>query len=179
MKVLSRKMATTTMDDEDSEEERRRKAESDFAERQARAQKEREEKQKKYLEVRERLFGSSSAVTSGDDQSRSSSIAGNNDSGSRNSSRTGGKGRGRGKAATGGDVGLENDQSPARSNNSKKQLYDPGYSAKPNSAFLQRREGGSGASTPVEERSVLRAPRGPDANGKGFAGRGDRKQDTT
>jgi hypothetical protein len=186
MKVLSRKpppkvadatkaMGNASLDDDpDSEEEERRKAAKSFTERQIRAAREREEKQRKYQEVRERLFGTS-GTTGGEDQSRPSSA--NNDIGSRNSSR--GKGRGRGNRADADTV------DEARATGSRKQLFDPTYSAKPNSAYLQRKEkerevfesGGSGTSTPVDEKAVLRAPRGPDSNGRGgfgFALRGNR-----
>jgi hypothetical protein len=177
MKVLSRKPppkvadATNAMgnasldDDPDSEEEERRKAEKNFAERQVRAQREREEKQRKYQEVRERLFGTSGA-TAGEEQSRPSSA--NNDGGSRNSSR--GKGRGRGHRP---DADTVDEARPA---GSRKQLFDPTYTAKPNSAYLQRKEkereavesGGSGTSTPVDEKAILRSPKGPDSSGRGF-----------
>jgi hypothetical protein len=189
MKVLSRKpppkvpdatsaMANASLDDDpDSEEEDRRRAEKEFAERQIRAQREREEKQRKYQEVRDRLFGTA-ASTPGDDQSRSSSV--NEAGGSRNSSR--GKGRGGGKGPrVDADATIE-EKPIARPNSSRKQLFDPTYSAKPNSTYLQRKEkeslesGGSGTSTPVEEKGIIRSPRGPDSSGRGgfgFAPRGN------
>jgi len=185
MKVLSRKpppkvvnatsaMANASLDDDpDSEEEGRRKAEAEFAERQARAQQEREEKQRKYQEVRERLFGSTGAAA-GEDHSRSSLA---NDGGSRNSSR----GKGRVKGRTDGEASAtpptQHEKSPARPNRVNRQLFDPGYSAKPNSTHLMKRDvGGSGSSTPAEERAV-REPKGPDSSGRGgfgFAPRGNR-----
>jgi hypothetical protein len=193
MKVLSRKpppkvadatraLGNASLDDDpDSEEEERRKAEKSFVERQLRAQREREEKQRKYQEVRERLFGTSRA-TAGDDQSRPPSA--NNESRSRNSSRGKGKGRGgRLEADSSSSVPADDSQSPARTSNSRKQLFDPTYSAKPNSTYLQRKErealdsGGSGTSTPAEEKAVIRSPRGPDSSGRGgfgFAQRGNR-----
>jgi hypothetical protein len=161
-------------DDEDSDEEDRKKAALEFEERKARAIREREEKQRKYQEVRDKIFGASASEvtkrppTSGDVSSR-------------NSSR--GKGRGGGRqqekeARTGGNG--SNDQSPARAQ--RKQLFDPNYTEKPaSSAFGQRRGNteGSGRSTPSEERPV-RAPRGPDASGKGgfgFSLKGAKRED--
>ncbi|KAF2422365.1 hypothetical protein EJ08DRAFT_664839 [Tothia fuscella] len=183
MKVLARKpppkVATTTAamantsieDDPDSEEEERRRKAADFAERSARAQREREEKQRKYQEVRDRLFGSipTTGSTSGGDQSRSSSTNENGKDGGRNSS------RGKGRRGKNNNIEAEaGEDSPARPSISRKQLYDPGYTPKPNSTFLQKREGVSGTTTPSEEKP-LRAPRGPDGSGRGghgFAPRG-------
>jgi hypothetical protein len=153
-------MAGLKLDDDDSEEEERKKAAASFAERQARAQREREEKQRKYEEVRERLFGPSN-TPSDDSQGRSSP--------SNRQSR--GKGRGRGQRDN--SNASSADPSPARSgNNSKKQLYDPSYSAKPNSIYIQRREAGQSSPRPQtpNENQPIRAPRGPDNSG-GF-GRG-------
>ncbi|KAF1984803.1 hypothetical protein K402DRAFT_335881 [Aulographum hederae CBS 113979] len=152
-------------DEDDSEEEARKKNEASFAERQAKAQREREEKQRKYHEVRERLFGSPSAP---DESSKKPSSSQNG--GSRNSSR--GKGRGRGDREA---PSPSSGQSPARASNPRKQLYDPGYNPKPNSVFLQKRdtpeksEKESRPSTPGEEQPI-RAPRGPDGSGRGGFG---------
>ncbi|KAK0647716.1 hypothetical protein DIS24_g7450 [Lasiodiplodia hormozganensis] len=177
VKVLSRKPPPKILsrgdDDEDSEEEARKKSEREFAERQARAQQEREEKQRRYAEVRERLFGSSTPDSS---QERSASPRGN-----------GGKQfRGKGRGGRGGDRGDSDanssaDQSPARGQGTpKRQLYEPGYSAKPNSSYVQRQQDGSSRSrsgTPGVDQPI-RAPRGPDGGGRGgfgFAPRGGRK----
>lgn len=153
--------------EEDSEGEERKKAAQDFAERQARAQREREEKQRKYNEVREKLFGSSTPSNE-DTQSRASSTNG------RNSSR--GKGRSRGHRE--GQSTSSGDQSPARPQSQRKELYDPGYSVKPNSVYIQKRDakGSPGPVTLVDEQPV-RAPRGPDGSGRGgrgFAPRGNK-----
>ena len=155
-------------DDEDSEEEERKRATEDFAERQARAQREREEKQRKYQEVRERLFGSSTP-SNGEAQSRASSANG------RNSSR--GKGRGRGHRE--GQGTSSGDQSPARPQTQRKELYDPGYSVKPNSVYIQKRDvkASPGPVTPADEQPV-RAPRGPDGSGRGGHGFGPRGNKT-
>ncbi|KAL1633134.1 hypothetical protein SLS58_011206 [Diplodia intermedia] len=175
VKVLSRKPPPKILsrgeDDEDSEEEARKKSEREFAERQARAQQEREEKQRRYAEVRERLFGS----TPDGSQERSASPRGN-----------GGKQfRGKGRGGRGGDRGDSDanssaDQSPARGQATpKRHLYDPTYSAKPNSSYVQRQQDGSSRSrsgTPGVDQPI-RAPRGPDGGGRGgfgFAPRGGR-----
>ena len=184
MKLLSRKPPPkiaspdasgnpSIRDDDDSEEEERKRAEESFAERQARAQREREEKQRKYQEVRERLFGSPTP-SNGDPQSRASSSNGNPSG--RNSSR--GKGRSRGQRE--GQGTSSNDQSPARpSQSQKKELFDPGYSPKPNSMYIQKRDPKSSpiTITPSEELPV-RAPRGPDGSGRGGHGFGPRGNKT-
>lgn len=148
-------------DDDDSEEEERKKAEQRFIERQARAKIEREEKQRKYLEARERIMGGSA---NNDTNARPSSA---HDAGSRNSSR--GKGRG-GRAHT----TPSTEQSPARASRQSKALYEPGYTPKPGSIYSQKRDGGdtagSGASTPVEDKPI-RAPKGPDGSGQAGFGR--------
>ncbi|KAJ9647840.1 hypothetical protein H2201_001204 [Coniosporium apollinis] len=153
-------------DGDDSEEEERRKNEQAFAERQAKAAREREEKQRKYQEVRERLFGSSASGTE-ESPSRASSA------------KPEGAGRAaRSKGRRESPLVSSADQSPARAGN-QKQLYDPGYTAKPNSVYLQKREateGRSRSATPSEEQPT-RMPRGPDGSGRGgfgFAPRGSK-----
>ncbi|KAF2094854.1 hypothetical protein NA57DRAFT_60265 [Rhizodiscina lignyota] len=187
MKVLSRKpppakvaeasraMGGLSIADEDSEEEERRRNAESFAERQARAQKEREEKQRKYLEVRERLFGTP-ASGSEEAPSRSSSKNGQHST-SRNSSR----GKGRGKGDIDGHASSA-DQSPARASTQKRQLYDPNYTSKPQSAYVQRTSGAnSRPETPGEEQHI-RQPKGPDSSGRGgfgFTARGNRVGSST
>lgn len=148
-------------DDDDSEEEERKKAEKSFLERQAKAKIEREEKQRKYQEARDRIMGGSSKM---DVSGRPSSA---HSSGSRNSSR--GKGRGGRVAAT-----PSAEQSPARASRQSKGLYDPGYTPKPGSVYLQKRDKGdtfgSSSTTPNEDKPI-RAPRGPDDSGKAGFGR--------
>ncbi|KAF2276264.1 uncharacterized protein EI97DRAFT_458748 [Westerdykella ornata] len=169
-KVLSQSDDPTEAaeDNEDSEEERRRKAEESFAERQARAERERAEKQRKYAEARERLFGSPAP------SSEESRVA----SPSRPSR---GKGRGRGGRDS---TTSSNEQSPARPAASTRQLYDPSYTVKPNSVYIQRREQESSRSrpstpgTPNGLQQPIREPRGPQAigrGGRGFAPRGNHR----
>ncbi|KAH7114235.1 hypothetical protein B0J11DRAFT_130754 [Dendryphion nanum] len=159
--VLSRNDPTTGLaalnieDDDDSEEERRKEAEKSFAERQARAEKEREEKLRKYQEAREKIFGSP-APSSGD---------------SRNASpKPTARGRGRGRGGRDSQRS-SNEQSPARSTVAGRQLYDPSYSAKP--GYVQKKDSStSRPGTPSEQRLPIREPRGPQS-GRGFAPRGN------
>ena len=163
--VLSRGMAGMNLDDgDDSEEERQKKAAADFEERKARAQRERAEKERKYAEARERIFGSPATSTPEDSRSSSPSKA------------VRGKGRGRG-----GGGGREsqprssNEQSPARAAApSTRQLFDPAYTAKPGSAYLAKREAGdSRPATPNGQEKPVRQPQGPArGGGRGFAPRG-------
>ncbi|KAK3063395.1 hypothetical protein LTS18_000716 [Coniosporium uncinatum] len=151
-------------DEDDSEEEARKKYEASFAERQVKAAREREEKQRKYQERREQLFGTAS--NSNEEQKRSSS----SQNGSRNSSR--GKGRGRSDR--------ENqlspaDDSPARLASPRKQLYDPGYSVKPDSVYIQKRDGTDSPRPATPGEQPFRQPKGPEPTGRGsfgFAPRG-------
>lgn len=158
--VLSRNaMANLNLDDDDdSEEERRKKAAADFEERKIRAQKERAEKERKYAEARERIFGS--PAVSEDSRSNSPSKPAR-----------GGKGKGR----SGRDSAPRTrEQSPARAAavaGATKQLYDPTYTPKPGSVFLQKKElGDSRPATPHGQEKPVRQPQGPAKDGaKGFA----------
>ncbi|PQE06429.1 SUZ domain-containing protein [Rutstroemia sp. NJR-2017a WRK4] len=134
------------------------------------AQRELEEKKKRYDEARTRILGAPSPSPGGSGGGRGGSGG--------NSPRNGtptppygeerGKGRGRGR----GNVDRRSD-----SRNGTRELFDPNYTPKPGSVTIQKgaRNGegsrsGSGRSTPMqrEEEQVIRAPRGPDASGKGF-----------
>ncbi|PVH98778.1 hypothetical protein DM02DRAFT_530484 [Periconia macrospinosa] len=164
--VLTRNGATSGMaglsidDDEDSEEERRKKNEADFEERKARAQKERAEKERRYAEAREKIFGSPAAS----DDSRGASP-------SKMSV------RGKGRGGRGGSYGQtrSNEQSPARPQPAGRQLYEPSYSPKPGSVYVQKKES-SRPGTPNDQEKPIREPRGPQAigrGGRGFAPRGN------
>ncbi|MCJ1356529.1 MAG: hypothetical protein MMC33_006524 [Icmadophila ericetorum] len=181
VKVLSRKPAPkvaagldsstglgnlTLEDDDDDDEDNATKNTMTLEERKTKAQKEREEKQKKYEEVRQRLFGSSEASTSG---SRSGNTT-------PPTSRTPGESRNRGKNKGGRDTSSR----PQSSGDGKaRQLYDPNYTEKPDSVYIQKKENqslasASGTATPVDE-SIIRLPKGPDGSGRGgfgFANRG-------
>ena len=170
-KVLSRKpkpAARTgvdglTLEDEDDDVDENATKPLTLEERQLKAQKEREEKQKKYQEARQRILGASDAA-----------------SGTRSPGRVtppprsggGGESRNRGR----GDRSRETRPATSTDSSKTRQLYDPNYTAKPDSAYVQKQEGQkveSGASTPLEE--PVRAPRGPDGSGRGgfgFASRG-------
>jgi hypothetical protein len=164
-KMLSRSGSSSGMaglsleDDEDSEEERRRKAEESFKERQARAEKERAEKLRKYAEARERLFGSP-ASSPGDSRGTSP----NNKSS---------RGKGRGRSTRDYQVPSSNEQSPARPAPTGKQLFDPSYSPRPDSREESNR---SRPATPSGVEQPIRQPRGPHSHGRGgrgFIGRGN------
>ena len=151
------------MDDEDDDEEENEvvKRTMTIEERQMRAQKEREEKQKKYEEVRQRLFGATDTATNGSPSSSFITPPSNL-----------GDGKSKGKNRGGRDS-----RPTASVGSSSRQLYDPNYTVKPDSVYIQKKEApgsDSGRSTPSEERPI-RAPRGPDGSGRGgfgFASRG-------
>lgn len=150
-------------DDIDSEEEERREQERTRKEKSERAALERAEKQRKYAEVRERLFGS--PAPSADSQSGRDLPT----------KRAGGRPKGRGgfKAGINGrgsQTTSSTEQSPARING-KKQLYDPNDSSpsKPDEVRKPLALTKSEASKPTRE------PKGPDGTGRGgfgFAPRG-------
>ncbi|KAA8567359.1 hypothetical protein EYC84_010386 [Monilinia fructicola] len=82
------------------------------------------------------------------------------------------KGRGRGRGNE-----IRRPENRADSRTGQKELFDPNYTPKPGLTTTQKatRSGegsrsGSGTSTPTsrENDQVIRAPRGPDATGKGF-----------
>lgn len=174
VKVLSRKPAPklvarndpvsgleqlTVEDDEEESEGDVKKNMLSLEERKRKAQREREEKQRKYGEVRERLFGASGT---GSGTSSPGNVT--PPKGGEPKSRTKNKG-GR-------------DSRPSSSAGSKsRQLYDPSYTVKPDSVYIQKRETqlpNPDQSTEKEEQPV-RAPRGPNGSGRGgfgFAARG-------
>jgi hypothetical protein len=155
-------------DDEDSEDEARKRRSESVAEQRERTQREREQKQRKYNEVREKLFGSS---TSAAEESQNRASPPNRQS----------RGKGKGRSGRDSQPSSSNDPSPARAGNQRKQLYDPSYSIKPNSVYIQKKENpdsrpGSRSDTP-NELQPIREPRGPNSSGRGgfgFAARGDR-----
>lgn len=166
--VLSRNGPTAGMaalnldDDDDSEEERRKRSEAEFEERKARAQRERAEKERRYAEAREKIFGSSAAS----EDSRGTSP----------NKSTRGKGKGRGGRDS--QPRSSNENSPARPPIAGRQLYDPSYSSKPGSVYIQKKESSiSRPETPNDQEKPIREPRGPQAigrGGRGFAPRGNR-----
>ncbi|KAI4266628.1 MAG: hypothetical protein LQ337_008725 [Flavoplaca oasis] len=177
MQVLSRKPAKPTstsavtsglgqlsVDDDDDDEDDETTAKVLTAEeRQLKAQKEREEKQKKYDVARERILGNGSATAGKPSGSTTPPTRGKVHGGSRGPSRNRTALEGRNATSSGSGAG------PPR-------LYDPNYTAKPDSAFSPTGStpNGSGRSTPIEQQ-LIRNPRGPDGSGRGgfgFASRG-------
>ncbi|KAL5373378.1 hypothetical protein PMIN06_004720 [Paraphaeosphaeria minitans] len=154
-------MAGLSLDDDDSEEERRKKSNAEFEDRRARAQKDRAEKERRYAEARDRIFGKDA----NSDESRGASP------------RRAGKGRG-GRGGRDSQPRSSNEQSPARPSAPPRQLFEPAYSPKPGSKFVQKMEGStSRPSTPNDQEKPVREPRGPQAvgrGGRGFAPRGNR-----
>jgi hypothetical protein len=163
-------------DESSSDEEDAGKKTLTAEERKAQAAKEREEKQRKYEERRQELFGSAGTANSATSTYTNSSLHTNNgDSGSTtptppgSRSATPNRNRGRG-AKRGGSAGLVKDVQQKR----EKDLFDPSYSAKPDSVYLQRREKGLPDGKEGEVQPI-RSPRGPDGSGRGgfgFAPRG-------
>ncbi|KAL8736161.1 MAG: hypothetical protein Q9166_000316 [cf. Caloplaca sp. 2 TL-2023] len=173
MQVLSRKPAakpTTSInlasrlgqlsvdDDDDDEQDEVKSKILSAEERQLQAQKERDEKRKKYDEARERLFGSNNG-SAGKSLGTTTPPNTKPNSGSRGPSKNRAIAEGRSLSSSGTAAG------PAR------QLYDPNYTAKPDSASVQRENtpNTSGRSTPIEQQPI-RNPRGPDGSGRGGFG---------
>jgi hypothetical protein len=161
---------------ESSEDEDEIKAkEQSLAERQAQAARDREEKQRKYDERRQELFGtpSTSNNVSARPTSRSGHSTPNSSTppGSRSSTPSNGRGRGRGRGRANLNPNHQQQQHP-RNSQRQQGLYDPNYTAKPESASISRRE--SPLTLPKPEQPI-RTPRGPDGSGRGgfgFAPRG-------
>lgn len=198
VKVLSRKpqskmapvndaaagIASLALEDEDdSEEEARQQQAMTFAERQAKAQREREEKQRKYAEAREKIFGAPDGASNTPTSRTVSPRGGSNAAGQRNKT-SGRRVRGGGGSNRSDSQNPSStDQSPSRPGSQGKQLFDPTYSPKPTSIYMQKRDaaGADNSSRPTTpgEGQPIRAPRGPDGSGRGgfgFAGRDGRLQ---
>ena len=147
--------------------------------------KEREERQRRYDERRQELFGSANMTTVSNSTQRPKS---NNPSGhsspqnltpphSRSATPNRARGRGTGSAARGRGVssGLFSASNHHKQPPQNQQLYEPSYSPKPDSIYLQRREAGIQKSARQAEIHPVREPRGPDGSGpggNGFAPRG-------
>ncbi|KAI1202384.1 hypothetical protein F5X97DRAFT_236556 [Nemania serpens] len=200
VKVLSRKPAPKVItkrdpltgalsqlkvEEEDSDDEKNRIQPSP-EEIRAKQQRELEERQRRYEEVRAKIFGITPAASpSGHSSNPSSgtSTPGNATPPRLSADGRGPRGRGRGRGGGGsgthrhtdsrGDVG--GSQRPgSQSGPSGRELYDPNYSPKPGLP-LEKRGGGTpvaGRSTARDEDQIIRTPRGPDGNSRGFAKRG-------
>ncbi|TVY32206.1 hypothetical protein LSUB1_G007108, partial [Lachnellula subtilissima] len=169
LKVLSRKpapkvvqsldpitgLAKLMVEDEDDEEEES-KDKPTAEELRIKAQREREEKQRRYDEARARILGTPSGTSS---PGTTTPLEGGR-----------GKSRGRGGGA---------DNRRPNSQGGPKELFDPNYTPKSGGVNIQKRNGEastrSGASTPRDDDQIIRTPKGPDGNGKGFAKRGGKK----
>lgn len=161
LKVLSRKpapeidpitgMAKMTIEDD---EDGQKKNQPSPEELRIRAQRELEERKRKYAERRAELMAESGKTTPG-------SVTPPNEEGRQ----IRGKGRG----------GSRQDNRRPESQSGSKELFDPNYTPKPG-VTVQKRNGDSswsGRSTPREEEQLIRKPRGPDPSGGfGFANRG-------
>jgi len=189
--LVSHRLATTTamasgeedVDDSDADSNKLRRL--TLEERQAKAQRDREEKQRKYEEVRERLFGSpatdSAASSPGNTppprQHRHHQVSDN-------------KGRGRNRSNGGNRESRERKDSTFASTKSR-QLFDPEYVAKPNSDYVQKRdmqqticdyngeEQPQSQSQSPQPQHPLRTPRGPDGSGRDGFGFGNRGRATS
>ncbi|KAI8951001.1 hypothetical protein F4801DRAFT_312791 [Xylaria longipes] len=195
VKVLSRKPAPKTITkrdpltgalsqlkvEDDDEDDEKNKIQLTPEEIRAKQQREREEKQRRYEEVRAKIFGTAPAASgsgNGSNPSSGTSTPGNATPPRPSADGRGPRGRGRGRGGhrhndSRGDSG--NSQRPgSQSGPNGRELYDPNYSPKPGFP-LERRGGGtpvSGRSTPRDEDQIIRSPRGPDGNSRGFARRG-------
>jgi hypothetical protein len=159
LKVLSRKpapevdpvtgLAKLTLEEDDDGQKDRPSPE----ELRLRAQKELEEKKRKYAERRAELMAEPGSRSLG-------SVTPPNEDGRQV------RGKGRGPPR------LENRR--PESQTGTKELFDPSYTPKPG-VTVQKRSGDSslsGRSTPREEEQIIRKPRGPDSSGGfGFAHR--------
>lgn len=202
MKVLARKpvlakrdpitgLTNMTMQDDSDDEDK--KPQETLDEIRVRQQREREEKQRRYDEVRAKIFGDSAAINS--NAKAGSGRSSGTSTPPKPSSERRGRGRGRGgvrgndrnarhERTESGDYQKQKEtaqsiaQSTAQSGGASlrdegrdKDLYDPNFSPKPTLA-TGRRSGAStpGRSTPRIDNQVLRAPRGPDGSGRGGFG---------
>ena len=166
MKVLSRKpekksrvgvegIDQLNIDDDDESEDENKKIELTVEERREKAQRELEEKQKKYEEVKQRLFGndqSSSATASSGPKKNASK----NSSPSRNQNW---------------NKNSRDSRPSSSSSNKTGRLYDPNDTGKPGVSSVLRKE----TRAELDELQPIRSPRSPDTSGRGgfgFAPRG-------
>lgn len=184
LKLLSRKPAGVTQDGDDENDLAKNKLTAE--ELRAKTQRKREEKQKKYEEVRARLFGT-------DDKSGGSSPGNTTPpSGSEFGRNSNGRGRGRGRGGNG--RGQAQQQSSAQlfpqyqeaqeirrpgSGQGERALFDPNYTERrtDNVSLARRNDGSSsGRNTPkaIQDGEIIRGPKGPDASGRGGFSFGNR-----
>lgn len=167
LKVLSRKPAQATdgngaqplgtnEDDIDSEEEERREQERVRKEKNEQAAAERAEKQRKYAEVRERLFGTT--TPSAESQSGRDSPT------KRSGGRTRGRGGMRGGASGKGSRSASSAEQSPTPHGEKKQLFDPNDSTKSEEKRKPL------ALVKPDVLKPTRQPRGADGSGRGGFG---------
>jgi hypothetical protein len=177
--IQSRKPPTESLENLDlnkgessEDEEDLRQREREMEERKEKAKKEREEKMRKYDERRQELFGTTTGSTSGSGNANGKPKSGTSTPqsltppGSRSSTPNRGRGRGRGRGNGG-----------AQQRQRQGELFEPGYAAKPDSVFLQRRENVAGT-TREDVQLPIRTPKGPDGTGRGgfgFSARGGKQ----
>ena len=166
MKVLSRKpekkssigvegIDQLNIDDDDESENENKKHELTAEQRREKAQRELEERQKKYEEAKQRLFGtdqSSSAIAASSSRKNTSK----NSSPSRNQNW---------------NKNSRDSRPSSSSSNKAGRLYDPNDTGKPGASSVLRKE----TKTEPNELQPIRSPRAPDTSGRGgfgFAPRG-------
>ena len=155
------------------EEEERRKLAMTAEERKLQAQREREEKQRKYQEVRDRLFGTSNG--SGESSPSTSEPQGRRGKGNRGGS---GRSSGRDSPASAARSPRNAPQKVGNEISDPPVLFDADYAPKPNSIYLQKLNPSNAASSSNTSSNIqkpIREPRGPDGSGRGgfgFNGRG-------
>ncbi|KAK5946430.1 hypothetical protein PMZ80_000573 [Knufia obscura] len=164
--------------DESSEDEDDKAAQQKALEdAKAQAAKDREEKQRKYEERRLELFGPSTGNTNSNgyagrpnSQSGGSTPTNLTPPGSRSSTphRGGKRGRGRGNYGAQNSLRPQQPQYQQYQQQQLREVYDPGYAAKPNSTYLMRRE--QGHVNTNRETQPIREPKAPDGSGRGGAG---------
>lgn len=163
LKVLSRKpapeidpttgLAKMILEDDDDDSKKPKPSPEELRQR---AQKELEERKRKYAERRAELMAETGNKTPG-------TVTPPSEDGRQ----TRGKGRGGGRP--------ENRRPDSQTGNSSRELFDPSYTPKPGFTMQKRNGEGSrsGRSIPREEEQIIRKPRGPDSSGGfGFASRG-------
>ena len=163
-------------DDSSSDDDSAKKAPQLTAEeRKAQATKDRQDRQRKYEERREQLFGPTSGASSPNDVTPPVSRSGTPSRG------RGGRGRGGGNAASSRSHQQQQQQTVSggrdkeqTSGGSRREIYDPTYSPKPDSVYLQRKEKGVERNDLPATISPIRAPRNPDGSGRGGFGFGAR-----
>lgn len=146
-------LAQMTIEDDDDEDETKKVQPTPEELRQI-AERQRVEKQKRYDEARARIMGTGSGASTPGTVTPPSNTE--------DSKPSRGKSRGRG--------GHRSENSRPSSQTGTKELYDPTYTPK-SGHMIQKRNGtgsGSGRSTPRDEEQTLRAPKGPEGNGRGF-----------